>query len=153
MTMAIKMTKEEKILACASFYGELCERLEESHEVVGSCNNDISSYLIPKGTIEDLSYYGKPADSFRMSDHWNWFSSTRKCKDEHYVQCHSYDIPWQFKRYEPGKASKPRTAICVAYYGKDNNYHVIFGEKFDRRTKTWTFVTPTVDEVMKRLRG
>lgn len=149
----MEYTKEQKIQACASFYGELCAKLEETHEVVGSCNNDISSYLIPKGTVEDLSYYGKPANSFRISDHWNWYSNLRKCSKKGYVQCYSVDVPFARRRPEEGKASKPRYAIQVAYYGKDNKYHHIFGDKFNRKTGEWSFIVADVDRVLADIYG
>ena len=142
------MNKEEKISKCTAFFEELALKLAGSYEVVGSCNNDISSYLIPEGTISDLSYYGKPAASFRFSDHWNWFSSIRKCSDPTYVQCRSVDMPWCRKREEEGKPTKPIYGIQVAFYGSDGLYHHVFGEKFDRKTKTWDWVEQSVDDVM-----
>lgn len=54
------LTKNEKIELCQNFYRELSVKLSDGYEVAGSCNNDISSYLIPNGSVEDLSYYGKP---------------------------------------------------------------------------------------------
>ena len=44
------MTKTEKYSACQEFFDQLVSLLEETHERLASCNNDISAYLIPKGT-------------------------------------------------------------------------------------------------------
>lgn len=149
----MEYTREEKYAACTKFYNELANKLSETHQIVGSCNKDISSYLIPNGTDGDISYYGKPADSFRISDHWNWYSNLRKCSNKGYVQCYSVDVPFARQRVEEGKASKPRFAIQVAYYGKDNKYHHIFGDKFDRKTGKWSFVVADVDQVLASIYG
>lgn len=144
------MDKKIKIEKCVEFYNELSKRLTSTHEVVGSCNQDISSYLIPIGSIDELTYERKPQNSFRFSDHWNWYSNVNKCPDEHYIQCYSPDIPYARPRLSPGKASKPRFGISIAYFD-GCRYRVIFGEKFDRKTKTWYFVTPTIEEVCESL--
>lgn len=145
------MNVEEKIEKCVNFYKELATKLKDKYEIVGSCNNDISSYLVPNGTSEDISYTGKPPFSFRVSDHWNWYSNLKKCPDEHYVQCYSVDCPWPKKRLKVGKASKPIWCAQVAFYGEDNKYHVIFGEKFDRKSKEWSWIEPTVDDAILAL--
>lgn len=143
------MTMQDKISACLEFWKELCARLLNTHELVQSCNNDISAYLIPHGSIAQLSYYGKPAQSFRLSDHWNWYSSLKRCGNEHYIQCFSVDAPWAAKRVVPGKPTAPVTAIQVCYFGKDKKYHAVFGEVYDRKTKTWAWKEVTVDEAIK----
>ena len=109
----------------------------------------MSSYLITKGTIDELTYYGKPKNSFRISDHWNWYSNVNKCSNENYIQCYSKDAPCAKSRSGEGKPSKPIFSIMVAYYGNDNQYHSIFGERFNRREKKWEFITPAVDDVIK----
>lgn len=133
------MTKKEKELACKLYFDNLCEKLKDTHEVVGSCNKDMSVYLIPKGTVAELSYYGKPIDSYRFSDHWNWFSNVKKCSDSKMVQCNCVDLPWPKKRNGEGLPSSPIFGVCVAYYGEDKKYHHVFGEKFNRKTKEWAF--------------
>lgn len=138
------MTRDEKMELCIAYFERLAEELKDTHVVVGSCNKDASAYLVPKGTEDQISYYGKPEDSYRISDHWNWFSNVKKCKDEHYVQCLNTDIPWTRLREEPGMATKPRYGIQVAYYGKDRKYHGIFGDLFNRKTKTWAWKGETV---------
>ncbi len=146
-------SREAKYILCTNFYNELSEKLSETHQIVGSCNQDISSYLIPNGTDGDISYYGKPSDSFRISDHWNWYSSLKKCKDKNCIQCYSEDVPSPRQRLAEGKASKPRFAIQVAYYDKDNKYHHVFGDKYDRKTKSWSFVINDVDKVLSDIYG
>lgn len=89
-----RMNRKEKIQACIEFFNTIAGLLSETHEVVESCNQDISQYLIPFGSIQDLSYASKPANSFRISDHWNWYSNLMKNPDEHYIQCFSVDAPW-----------------------------------------------------------
>ena len=78
--------KEVKIQKCEEYFMILSELLSETHEVVGSCNKDISKYLIPKGTASELTYYSKPKNSVRISDHWNWYANLNKC-----------NIPWRNK--------------------------------------------------------
>jgi len=133
------LTNEEKVKKCIEFFDNLKDVLSKNYEVVASCNADISSYLIPKGSIEDLSYFGKPAKSFRFSDHWNWFSNLKKNPDPHYIQCFSVDAPWANRRTSD-KATKPIHAIQVGYFDSDNRYHAVYGEMFDRKTKTWDWL-------------
>ena len=148
--MDIFSSNQEKIEACKKFMAELETLLQSSHYVVGSCNKDISSYLIPNGSIEKLSYYGKPEKSFRFSDHWNWYSNLKKCSDPKMIQCHNIDLPWPFRRIRKGGASKPREHICVAYYGKDKKYHTVYGEKKDEHGLCWIETDPI--EIAKELR-
>jgi len=122
---------------CVEYFDELCRYLSERYEVVGSCNQDISRYLVPRGTVSEITYHSKPVYSFRISDHWNWYANVNKCKNEHYIQCYSVDLPWAKKRPETGKASKPVRGFQVAYFGEDNKYHAVFGEYFNRKTNRW----------------
>lgn len=133
----------EKKELCRKYWNDLCELLKENHEVVASCNADETCYLIPKGTIDKLSYNGKPVDSYRYSDHWNWYANIAKCADEKHVQCECIDMPRAKARPAYGKPSKPIIGICVAYYGQDHVYHHVFGEKFNRTAKQWSFETDT----------
>ena len=135
------LSSNEKLIRCGNFIASLAYLLGPRYELLPSCNKDISRYLIPAGSKHELSYYGKPDKSFRFSDHWNWYSSTKKCTDEKMVQCRSLDMPWARHRVDPGKATKPRYGIQVCIYNKsDGCYHHIYGDKFDRETKTWTWV-------------
>lgn len=134
------LDKKEKKEACLKFFYELVEELKDTHELVGSCNADETLYLIPKGTIDQLTYTSKPENSYRFSDHWNWYANIRKCQNERYIQCLNTDLPWAKKRIAPGKPSKPIFGICVAKIGDDSKYHTIFGEVFNRKTKKWSFI-------------
>ena len=150
MNLNSLLTKEEKTSKCLKFFSMLSYSLSNTYTAVRSCNKDISMYLVKNGTEDQISYYGKPLLSFRVSDHWNWFSSINKCDNEKYIQCYSTDIPWTRRREEPGKATRPIKAICVCIYGIDNKYHVVYGEKFDRKNKTWSWIESTTEEVIKQ---
>lgn len=134
------MTREEKLRACVMFFNGLAEELSDTHEVISSCNNDSSAYLIPKGTVEELTYHSKPDNSYRVSDHWNWYANINKCENEKYIQCWSVDVPYPRKREQPGKSTRPRVAYQVSKIGEDGKYHVVFGEKWDRKKKEWSWV-------------
>lgn len=143
------MNYGEKAAACKEFFDRLAEALKEyGYTIVDSCNADSTIYLVISGTEKDISYYGKPILSFRLSDHWNWYSNMSKCDKYWFVQCKNDDITWPTKRTGYG-ATKPKYAWQVAIFGADKKYHCVFGEKFDRRTKKWSFVTPTVEEVIE----
>ena len=134
------MTRSNKTYACKEFFETLSKILNDSYEVVASCNRDISEYLIPKGTMSELTYYSKPALSFRFSDHWNWYAALYKCDKEHYIQCFTKDMPWTRPREREGMPSKPREGTTVCVMGGDGQYHVVFGEKFNRKTKKWEWI-------------
>ena len=142
-------SRNEKLNACLDFFYELADLLEGKYELVESCNADVSSYLVPTGTAEDISYYGKPKDSFRVSDHWNWYSNVKKCTAPWYIQCLSEDVPRPRPRQEEGKSTKPRFAVQVSMIGKDGKYHAVYGEKFDRYKREWTWLESTPEEVAK----
>jgi len=125
---------------CKVFFDELKKALSDTHESVGSCNADISEYLVPKGAAHQISYYGKPTNSFRLSDHWNWYSNTKKCKDKDYIQCFSVDIPMPRRRIREGKASHPRYGCQVAFFDSDKKYHCVYGDRYDHMTRTWTWM-------------
>lgn len=135
--MNLKELRQYRWNKCEQFIRDLQEALSDEYEMVGSCDQDKSMYLIPKGTIDELSYYGKPTLSFRASDHWNWYANINKCDDPRKIQCYSVDIPWAKQRAGEGKPSTPVLGIQVAIFGRDNRYHHVYGEKFDRRNKTW----------------
>ena len=146
------MDKLMKIEKCRNFYNNLSNILKDyGYVVVGSCNQDISSYLIPIGTEDKISYYEKPFKSFRLSDHWNWYANVNKCSKEHYVQCLSVDAPWARKRFKEGGPSKPIFAIQVCVFGSDEKYHHVYGEKFDRKTKTWSWIESDPNEIAKHV--
>lgn len=134
--------EQNKIFACKTFFDELSDILKDTYEVAGSCNQDISQYLIPKGTISDLTYYSKPKKSFRISDHWNWYANLKKCSNPHYVQCLSVDLPRANKRFKWNgyRATTPIHGNQVCILGGDNKYHAVYGEVYDRKTRTWSWL-------------
>lgn len=136
-----------RLEACNKFFDKLAYELRDSYEVIGSCNKDSSRYLIPKGTESQITYYGKPALSFRVSDHWSWYSNTKKCADKNYIQCHSMDLPRPKRRKAEGKASDPIIACQVAIIGPDGNYHHVFGDKFNGIE--WTYEEKDITSVLK----
>ena len=140
------MNHEEKMRRCSDFFNVLAQALSSNYTVMGSCNKDVSAYLVPTGHEDEVSYYGKPENSFRVSDHWNWYSSLKKCSDQDEVQCHSIDIPRPRRRPEVGKASYPRKAAQVALY-KDGRYQAVYGEVFDHKTKSWSWLDACVEDV------
>lgn len=146
------MTFEEKRILCNEFFDELSAQLQDkNYIVIDSCNQDVTKYLIPKGTESKLSYYGKPEASFRISDHWNWKSSLKKCIVDDYVQCFNVDMPWTRPRQEPGKATKPVYGWQVGFYGPDYKYHAVYGEVFDRKTREWDWLENSVNDVIRQV--
>lgn len=143
-------TYNDKLNACLEFFYELADILEDRYELVESCNLDVSSYLVPNGTAGDISYYGKPAHSFRVSDHWNWYANLKKCKRRGYVQCYSVDVPRARRRLEEGKASKPRVALQVCVLDDDGRYHAVYGEKFDYYLGKYIWIEDTPEAVAER---
>ena len=135
MAMSVSMKKN----LCRDYFYYLVDTLKDTHELVESCNADETLYLIPKGSISELSYTSKPVDSYRYSDHWNWYANLKKCPVGRYIQCYNPDLPRAKPRAGEGLASKPVKATCIAYYGEDKKYHTIYGEKFDRKEKTWSW--------------
>ena len=139
-------TIEDKMSECRKFLEALHDILKDDFVLMPSCNQDLSAYLVPNGTEEDVSYYGKPINSFRISDHWNWYSNLRRCTDPNMIQCPNIDIPWCRRRKAPGMPTQGLIGVQVAYYGADNRYHCVFGEKFDRKTKQWMWVNSTPEK-------
>lgn len=145
-------TIEDKMSECRNFIEELHDILKDEFVFMPSCNQDLSAYLVPNGTEAKVSYYEKPINSFRISDHWNWYSGLRRCADPNMVQCLNIDIPWCRKRKAPGAPTRGIIGVQVAYYGPDNQYHCVFGEKFDRRTRQWTWVDSSPEKAAELVR-
>ncbi len=144
------MNEQKKYEKCRVFYENLSNKLEGEYESVASCNQDLSAYLCPIGTADEITYHGKPEMSFRISDHWNWYSNTKKCSDPNYIQCYCNMLPYPKPRLAPGKASKPIQATCVALF-MNGKYHVVYGEYFHKKSKTWKWMNNTVDEVLSQI--
>lgn len=141
----------EKMNCCLNFFNELSEAMRETHEVVGSCNRDLSAYLVPEGMASEITYYSKPAFSFRVSDHWNWYANVKKCANERYVQCLCAELPYAHLRKYEGGPSQPIRAASVCAIGNDGKYHVIYGEFWDKKTKTWRWIERSVQEYLNEI--
>ena len=140
---------DEELTLCLDFFKNLESKLAGTYESVGSNRSgayDQSAYLIPAGTSEQITWHGKPEKSFRVSNHWNWYTNLKNCKDVKYIQCRTNDLPKVRKRIRPGKASKPIKGNCVCLY-RNGLYEVVFGEKYDRKTQTWSWIDNTPDAV------
>lgn len=135
---------------CNVFFDLLANELWQGYEVIGSCNKDFSRYLIPFGTADEITYYSKPIWSFRISDHWNWWASLKKCSNPGYVQCRSLDMPWVRTRKSPEGSSEPQAGIQVAICDADGIYHHVYGELFDRKTKKWCWIENKPEDIIKQ---
>jgi len=144
------MAEKNKIIRCKAYYNSLAQLCEDGYVRIGSCNKGFSSYLIPFGTDDQLSYYGKPELSFRLSDHWNWYSNLKKCKDESLIQCCCVCLPGPSDRIEEGKASRAVKACCVAFYYK-GAYYTVYGELFDAVKKEWYWLETKPRDVFSLL--
>ena len=142
----------KQLKAAVKFFEETAEILRGKYEIIGSCNKDISRYLIPIGTEKQVTYYGKPVFSFRISDHWSWYSSLKKCSDPDYIQCESADLPKAGGRNAPGKASDPINKLQVAVQGTDGKYHHVFGYKWDENEHNYQWVENAPMDVCKYLK-
>lgn len=141
----------EKIRKCNEFFYQLAELLKDDYEIVYPFEkNSFSSdkYLVPKGTKDQISYYGKPVGSFRFSTHWNWRESLDKCANERYIQCLNMDLPFAKKRKGEGQRSDPVMAEQIAYYGPDLKYHTVYGEMIDKKQHKWTWLEDTPEAVV-----
>jgi len=147
------LTTEEKAQKCQDFFEKLCMALAPEFEKIGSINKDTSVYLVPAGTGDQITYAGKPVNSFRISDHWNWKSSLKKNPNDNYVQCYTKDLPSFRNRREEGKASLPIWAWQIGYFDTDQQYHCIYGERFDRKTRTWYWIETDISEVIAMAKG
>ena len=143
------MTRKEKYLKCKDFFDGLSMILYNDYEILSSCNQDLSAYLCPIGTCGEVSYYGKPENSFRISDHWNWYSNTKKCENYNYIQCYSRQLPYAKKRIGKGKASDAIKATSVGIF-QNGIYHVIYGETYDRKTRKWSWIESNPNEVLSK---
>lgn len=145
------MNNEKLMNECRQFFEALTKALNETHTVMKSCNDDKTMYLVPNGTEKQVTYHGKPQGSFRISDHWNWKANLKNNSNEKYIQCFSKDFYWCKKRKGEGLASDPIFACSVCWYGPDKMYHVVYGEKFDRKTKKWSWLENSVEGVLESI--
>ena len=144
---------EEKEL-CKQFFIDLATALKDSHDATASRvrNDECSMYLCPKGTSDQVSYHSKPELSFRFSDHWNWYTSFKKNPDPKYIQCYTRHLPDPKKRPGDGLPSNPIIANCVCLF-INGQYLVVYGAKYDRKAKTWTWVDNSVENVVAKVKG
>lgn len=134
---------------CTDFFNRLIDILGDEYVSISSCNQDFSRYLCLKGTDNEITYSSKPDISFRISDHWNWYSNIKKCPNPYYIQCHSADAPWPRKRDGYGKASKP-WKICQVCVFVNGMYRAVYGECYDAKTRK-TFWLGTEPEAVALL--
>lgn len=72
-----------------------------------------SFYLIPKG--QDLSYYGHPEGTIRLSNHWSWYSSQNKCSDPNIIQCELKGIAPRLRfENDPNGKTTPKFLTTIA---------------------------------------
>ena len=144
--------RQEEYDKCRAFFDELSEHLKEEYVVVESCNKDLSAYLVKKGTEDQISYYGKPEGSFRVSDHWNWYSNLKRCNKEDEVQCYNVDVPRPRQRDQdhPDKGTKSRKAAQVAIYSNvDHRYHAVYGVIWNQKKHKYDWYENDVEKVAK----
>jgi len=58
-----------KFYKCKNFFDNLSVLLYSRYNVVKSCNNDRSEYLVPIGTEDQITYHSKPYYSFRVCEY------------------------------------------------------------------------------------
>lgn len=137
--------RRAKFNACKAFYYELGYILTANGEYENKISNNrnsnkFSAYLVPKGTKNEITYFSKPLNSFRFSNYWNWYAPYSKCNDKWVIQCFTEDMPRTKKRNGEGLESEPVLGTAVCIMGKDEEYHVVYGEIFDRKTKSWSWL-------------
>lgn len=142
--------EEEMKERCKEFFDILAEKLTPTYTKFGDISQ-VSKYLIPAGTDEEVTYYSKPDYSFRVSDHWNWYANVKKCPDESYVQCFCEELLRPKRRKEPGLPSTPIFAINVSFFDPaDKRYHVVYGEYWDKKVKAWRWIESNPDEIARK---
>lgn len=149
------MTIKEKIKACDNFTKALTNELGDDYDLIAAFNKQkpgSDKYLAPKGTEDQITYYEKPANSFRCSTHWNWRESLEKCNKENYIQCLNNDLPFAKTRKEDGGPSEYIKAEQVAVIGEDGKYYAVFGEVFNRKKREWKWLEADPKEVASNYR-
>lgn len=146
-TNELNLEMEQK---CLDFFYGLGVMLDKAYETKGSCNMDMSQYLCPKGTTNQVTYNSKPEKSFRISDHWNWYSNMRKCPDKEYIQCYTDDLPAPKERCSDKGASIPIIGRCIALF-ENGAYHVVYGEKYDKETRRWSWIEDSLENVLAKV--
>lgn len=144
--MEYYIDKHEAMEKCMKFMENLAELLKDQYTFGKSPIATKTLHLVPNGTEDENTYYSKPLYSFRCSDHWNWYANTKKCSNYWYIQCYNEDVFWAEKRKGTG-ATKPVYCTNVSFFGYDQKFHCVYGEKFDRKTKTYSWIESDPKEV------
>ena len=144
--------RREQLRKCNAFFLRVANELKDTHRIIGSSAQWGSACLVPIGREDEVSYYGKPVNSLRVACNWNWRAALKRCKEEKLIQCNTPDLPWCKKREAPGMASKPIWGNMVGYFDEDKKYHCVYGEKFDRETKTWSWYEEDFDALVNRMK-
>ena len=137
---------KERMNKCSEVFSELAKILSDQYEILESCNKDFSKYLCLKGTTGEVSYEGKPEKSFRISDHWNWYSNVKKCPDMSIIQCYASNIPEPREREGEG-ATKPRKAISIGFY-ENGQYKIVYGEFYNKETEEWSWMENDISDLV-----
>ena len=140
---------KDQLDKCIQFFHEVAGMLTDIYEVIpGKSEKHKSFCLVPKGTANQVTYYGKPVNSLRVAMNWNWYAGLDRCINPKYIQCVTPDLPYvkQRPKEHPEWSSPPVYGNMVALFDMDNKYHCIFGEKYNREDKTWSWVTDNTPE-------
>lgn len=148
--------RRQQLDDCNKFFMQVAALLTDTHRIVGSSKPGIwkSACLVPIGTEDQLTYYGKPYNSLRVACNWNWRASLKKCDKPDYIQCRTTDLPYPRKRSKehPEGPSSPIWGNMVGYYDIDQRYHCIFGERYDRKKKEWDWVESDAKDIADKMR-
>ena len=135
------MEFREKRAKCNEYFNGLCELLNETYEHHANRTKDHrpDKYLYPKGTVREITYSSKPKNSFRFSSKWNFYKDGQgRMLPE--VQCYSEDFP---NAHTDSLGHGPQGSVLaysVCFYGEDGHYHVVYGERYNRKTRKWDWV-------------
>lgn len=143
------MEFKEKKAKCREYFNSLREILKETHEVQSNKTRDNhpDKYLFPKGKRSEITYSSKPKDSFRFSSKWNFYKNG-KGEDLEEVQCYSEDFP---NAHTDSKGIGPQGSVLaysVCFYGDDGHYHVVYGERYNRKTGKWDWVESSPEDAV-----
>lgn len=153
MMMSYPTDNEDDLQRCQKFFNDLAVLLKGKYVIVNSCNKDVSKYLVPIGTENEVTYYGKPLFSFRISDHWNWYSSKSKCENLSFVQCMNVDVQYPRVRdpKDPEKGTQAQHAVQVGFYGPDKKYHHVYGDRWNPQKHRYEWKTRTPEATVAYL--
>lgn len=104
--------KTQKDLMTDEKWQKLYEFLKPmGYVLVHSCNKDETVYLVPAGTEDQISYSGKPENSYRLSGHWHWKSPKGPG-----IQCPLEGMPDPGEPNEDGFAPSQCNEYIIAKY-------------------------------------